>query len=155
MHIGHVRMFFEAKKLAGKNGRLIVILNNDNWLKLKKGYAFMPEAQRKEIILALKPVDDVLLTGHKKNAKDMSVSAEIKIIKPDIFGKGGDRNPGDVPIPGSEVDVCAQIGAEVIYNLGAGGKVESSSWLLNKFLEHELESKRSKIPKKSNKKKRK
>ena len=32
IHIGHVRMFKEAKKLGGK---LVVILNNDNWLKKK------------------------------------------------------------------------------------------------------------------------
>jgi len=39
-------------------------------------------------------------------------------LKPDIFGKGGDRSPKDVPIPGSEVDVCGTIGCDVVYNLG-------------------------------------
>jgi D-beta-D-heptose 7-phosphate kinase/D-beta-D-heptose 1-phosphate adenosyltransferase len=46
VHIGHVRMFKEAKKLGDK---LVVVVNNDNWLKLKKGYAFMPEEERKKL----------------------------------------------------------------------------------------------------------
>ncbi len=33
IHIGHVRMFKEARALGDK---LIVVLNNDNWLKTKK-----------------------------------------------------------------------------------------------------------------------
>lgn len=44
VHIGHVRMFNEARALGDE---LVVILNNDSWLTLKKGFAFMPEAERK------------------------------------------------------------------------------------------------------------
>jgi len=33
VHVGHVRLFKEAKKLGDK---LVVILNNDNWLRKKK-----------------------------------------------------------------------------------------------------------------------
>ena len=48
VHIGHVRLFNEAKKLGDE---LVVILNNDNWLRKKKGFVFMPQAERKEILL--------------------------------------------------------------------------------------------------------
>ena len=48
IHIGHVRLLKEAKKLGDK---LIVFLNNDNWLIKKKGYVFMPQEERKEIII--------------------------------------------------------------------------------------------------------
>lgn len=130
IHVGHVRMFRDAKKLGDE---LVVILNNDNWLKKKKGYAFMAEGERKEVIEGLRPVDRVIVSGHTVDTKDMSVSAEIEKLKPDIFGKGGDRSPNDVPIPGSEVDVCGKIGCRVVYNLGEGGKVQSSSWLLAKY----------------------
>lgn len=34
VHIGHIRMFIEARALGD---RLLVILNNDNWLLAKKG----------------------------------------------------------------------------------------------------------------------
>ncbi len=50
IHIGHVRLFQEAKALGDE---LVVILNNDNWLALKKIHVFMPQTERKEIIEAL------------------------------------------------------------------------------------------------------
>jgi len=126
VHIGHVRMFNEAKKLGH---RLIVILNNDNWLKAKKGYAFMAEHERKEIIEAFEAVDEVIISSHPEDPSDMSVCDELKMIKPHIFCNGGDRTNNNVP----EIPVCAEINCEMIYNVGQGGKVQSSSWLVNKF----------------------
>jgi cytidyltransferase-like protein len=125
VHIGHIRMFQEAKKLGDK---LVVILNNDNWLCAKKGYIFMPEQERKEIIEAITGVDEVVLTSHSPNPIDMSVCAELKKIKPDIFANGGDRKLDNIP----EVPVCKAIGCKMVFNVGRGGKVQSSSWLLEK-----------------------
>jgi D-beta-D-heptose 7-phosphate kinase/D-beta-D-heptose 1-phosphate adenosyltransferase len=125
IHIGHVRMFNEAKKLGNK---LVVIINNDNWLKKKKGYAFMPEQERKEVIEGLRAVDMVFITEHEENPTDMSVCEALKKIKPDIFANGGDRHAENVP----EVAVCRDINCEMIYGVGLGGKVQSSSWLLKK-----------------------
>lgn len=127
VHIGHVRMFHEAKKLGG---RLVVVINNDNWLRLKKGYAFMPEHERKEIIEAFGPVDEVVLTGHAENTKDISVCEELRKIRPHIFANGGDRKPDGDPVP--EVLVCRELGIEMVYNVGHGGKVQSSSELVKK-----------------------
>lgn len=123
IHVGHVRMFQAAKKLGDK---LVVILNNDNWLMLKKGFAFMPDQERKELIENIKWVDKVVLTSHKKGTKDMSINAELIKIKPDIFANGGDRKLGNIP----EVPVCKKYGIKMIFNIGPGGKVQSSSWLL-------------------------
>ena len=124
LHIGHIRLFHDAKKLGD---RLIVILNNDNWLRAKKGYVFMPERERKEILEALADVDKVVLTEHPKNPKDMSVCQELLKIKPHIFANGGDRYPKNIPVP--EVKTCQTIGCQMIYNVGKGGKIQSSSWL--------------------------
>lgn len=129
LHIGHVRMFEKAKKMGDT---LVVILNNDNWLKKKKGWAFMPEKQRKEVIEALRCVDKVVITSHPKDPKDMSVSKELRKIKPDIFANGGDRKSENVP----EVGVCKQIGCTMVYGIGHGGKIQSSSWLLGKYVEY-------------------
>ncbi len=128
IHIGHIRMFQEAKKLGD---RLVVIMNNDNWLKKKKGYAFMPEEERKEIIESIRGVDEVVITSHQPNPEDMSVCAELNKIKPDIFANGGDRFKDNIP----EVAVCENIGCKTVFGLGQGGKVQSSSWLLKKFFE--------------------
>ncbi len=126
VHIGHVRMFNEAKKLGDK---LIVILNNDNWLRKKKGFAFMPEAERKEVIEAFEAVDEVILTEHPENPEDMSVCEALRKIRPHVFANGGDRKPDGDPVP--EVYLCEEMGIEMRYNIGAGGKVQSSSWLIN------------------------
>ncbi len=126
IHIGHVRMFLEAKKMGDT---LVVILNNDHWLKAKKGYVFMPQSERKEIIKAITGVDEVVITRHPKNPKDMSVCADLRRLKPDVFANGGDRHQTNVP----EVPVCAAIGCEMVFNVGKGGKMQSSSWLLGAY----------------------
>lgn len=126
VHIGHVRMFEEAKRLGDKH---IVILNNDNWLMAKKGYVFMPQKERKEVVAALRAVDEVIFTRHGKNPTDMSVAKELRRLKPDIFCNGGDRKgKNDTP----ESRVCEELGIQMVFNVGRGGKVQSSSWLVDK-----------------------
>lgn len=127
IHVGHVRMFAEAKKLGDK---LIVILNNDHWLSKKKGIIFMPDHERKEIIESIDCVDAVMISFHPENPLDMSVCNELEQCAPDIFVNGGDRTIDNIP----EVVVCKKIGCEMIFNVGVGGKVQSSSWLLKKYL---------------------
>jgi len=124
LHIGHVRHILDAKRLGD---RLIVILNNDNWLINKKGFAFMPENERAKVIMAIRGVDGVMITKHKINDEDRSVSRELEILKPDIFAKGGDRNVGN--IPESERSVCQKYNIKIINGVG-GDKVQSSSWLI-------------------------
>ncbi|MGD0577047.1 MAG: adenylyltransferase/cytidyltransferase family protein [Candidatus Staskawiczbacteria bacterium] len=125
-HIGHVRLFKEARKLGDK---LVVILNNDNWLRAKKRQAFMPEEERKELIESMKNVDQVILTSHQPNPEDMSVCKELLSIRPDIFANGGDRYKHNIP----EVEACNSIGCKMVFNVGEGGKVQSSSWLLKNY----------------------
>lgn len=134
IHVGHVRLFEAAKKLGTE---LVVILNNDNWLKKKKGKIFMPEHERKEILEALRPVNRVVLTSHARNPKDMSVCRELRRLKPDIFANGGDRNKENAGDPSSslnpEQELCLKLGIQMKFNVGKGGKVQSSSWLLGTY----------------------
>ena len=127
LHIGHIRMFQEARKLGDK---LVVILNNDNWLRKKKGFVFMSQDERAELIQHIKWVDDVVLTEHEPDTNDMSVCNELRKIRPHIFVNGGDRKLDNIP----EVPVCEEIGCKMVFNVGRGGKVQSSSWLLNNYL---------------------
>jgi D-beta-D-heptose 7-phosphate kinase/D-beta-D-heptose 1-phosphate adenosyltransferase len=144
IHIGHVRMFERAKALGDE---LVVILNNDNWLTKKKGYAFMPEKERKEVIEALRVVDRVIITKHQPNDSDTSVCRELRVIKPHIFANGGDRKLDNIP----EVPVCEAIGCKMIFNIGQGGKIQSSSWLLKKHFEREAAGATAKVKKGSQK----
>jgi cytidyltransferase-like protein len=136
VHIGHVRMFKEAKSLGDE---LTVVLNNDNWLLKKKGFVFMPQKERKEIIESIKYVDKVVVTGHPKNPKDMSVVRELARLKPDIFANGGDRNKKDANNKSSslnpEQELCRKMGIKMIFNVGEGGKLQSSSLLVKKASE--------------------
>ena len=121
IHIGHIEMMEEAKELGDK---LVVILNNDNWLKKKKGFAFMSQNERKAIIEAIKYVDEIIITNHPENPTDMSVCAELEQLKPDIFANGGDRKPDGDPVP--EVEACKRLGIKMVYNIGHSGKIQSS-----------------------------
>lgn len=134
LHIGHVRMFQEAKKLGDE---LVVIINNDHWLRDKKGAPFMPEEERKEIIEAIEGVDRVVLTDHAPGEyfNDRSVCRALRAVHPHIFANGGDRKPEGDPVP--EVELCTELGIELVYNVGAGGKVQSSSWLIKKAQDHQ------------------
>ncbi|MCR4328865.1 MAG: adenylyltransferase/cytidyltransferase family protein [Patescibacteria group bacterium] len=127
IHVGHVRLFEEAKKLGDY---LVVILNNDNWLRKKKIHIFMSEKERAEIISGLRVVDEVVLTEHPENPEDASVCDALRKIRPHIFANGGDRTHSNIP----EVSVCEEIGCEMIFNVGPGGKVQSSSWLLSDYV---------------------
>ena len=123
LHIGHVRLFEEAKKLGDE---LVVILNNDNWLETKKGFVFMKEDERAELLKSLRVVDDVVITNHAPDDADRSVSNALEELKPDIFANGGDRKKeADIP----ESDVCTTYGIEMVFGVGKGGKIQSSSWL--------------------------
>lgn len=125
IHPGHIRLFKDAKALGDK---LIVILNNDNWLMKKKKFTFMKQKERKEVLEAIKYVDQVVISKHKHEPEDMSVTEELRIIKPNIFANGGDRTRKNVP----EDAVCKRLGIKMMFNVGVGGKIQSSSELVER-----------------------
>jgi cytidyltransferase-like protein len=129
IHVGHVRLINHAKSLGD---RLVVIINNDNWLKKKKGYNFMSEEDRLEIVKNLKAVDDAVLTKHMPNDEDVSVCESIKEVKPDLFANGGDRKADNIP----EYELCEKLHIEMEFNVG-GDKIRSSSELIDKSKKQE------------------
>ena len=137
IHAGHVEMMKEAKQLGDE---LIVIVNNDNWLKKKKGFAFMSQAERAEIVAAIRYVDEVIITGHPENPSDMSVSAELEKVKPDIFANGGDRDEKNAADPNSslfkDIQTCERLNIKIVYNVGKRGKIQSSSELVKRIREN-------------------
>jgi len=113
LHIGHLNLLKEAKALGDY---LVVIVDNDEQVKLKGGKPFMNQEERMEIVKAIRYVDKVVLSIDK----DRTITQTLKSISPDIFAKGGDSTPENTP----EKD----LGIEVVYGVG-GDKVQSSSWL--------------------------
>jgi len=120
----HIFYFRAAKKLGDK---LIVILNTDEQLLQKRagtrldGKVRYPLFDRMIILQEFISVDSVIICIDK----DQSVNETLRMIKPHIFAKGGDRTLDN--LPQSEIDVCKEIGCEIVVGVG-GGKTHSSSW---------------------------
>jgi len=123
MHVGHLRCLQASASLAHNNKLpLVVIVNGDGFLKRKKGFAFMPEMERAEIIAGVAGVDAVVLWDDGTQF----VTGALEILRPVYFTKGGDRDSAsNVP----EFDLCERIGCKVLFGVG-GGKVQSSSDLV-------------------------
>lgn len=118
IHIGHIEYLKLAKQLGGT---LIVIVNNDKQAKMKKGFSFMDEKERLEIVKNIKHVDDVFLSIDE----DSTVCKSLEKLKPDIFAKGGDRNSSNIP----ELEICNKYNIKIVD--GLGNKIQSSSDLIS------------------------
>ena len=112
LHVGHIKLLKEARTYGDK---LIVILNNDKWVKSQRSYIFMPEMERKEILEAIKYVDDVIISYHDDDAEDLTVCSELMVIKPDVFAKGGDSwHSKNIP----ERSTCKDLGIKIVFGVG-------------------------------------
>jgi len=88
LHYGHIRFLEEAKRQAGPDSRLIVIIARDETVKRLKGKApIIPEDQRRALVEALEVVDEALL-GYE----EMDLGAVIVKIRPDIIAVGHDQD---------------------------------------------------------------
>jgi len=117
LHVGHLRMIREASRL----GDVVVIVNTDDFLVRKKGYALMPLVERVEVLKAIIWVSRVVVSVDE----DDSVCRTLELIKPDIFANGGDRRSREDLREG---EVCERLGIEMVFGVG-GEKVQSSSSL--------------------------
>jgi len=129
IHLGHLNLINEASKL----GKVIVIVNSDEFLLKKKGFYLIPSNERVEIIKNLKNVASVFLSIDK----DASVSESIKTLAADksfnikFFANGGDRkNESDIP----EKKICEENDIKLIFDVG-GGKTQSSSSLFKEAID--------------------
>ena len=124
VHIGHVRMIQDAARY----GDVMVIINSDDWLMRKKGYVFMPWQERAEIMGNIKGVR--LVT--QVDDSDGTVCEALKRHRPDAFANGGDRKTQNTP----EMDVCEELGIQMMWAIGGNDKPQSSSWLVDKLKEN-------------------
>ena len=120
VHIGHLEYLRLAKFLGDY---LVVIVNSDEFLIRKKGFAFMPWKERMEIVANLRYVDSVVACVDQ----DQSVCETLKVVRPDVFAKGGDRTA----INTLEYDLCKELGIRFVD--GLGNKIQSSSDLAMKI----------------------
>ena len=125
IHKGHIEYFQKAKT----NGdELFVIVNNDFQRALKGSKVFQDELERLFIVENIGLVDKCIISIDR----DRTVIETIKKIHSlygfqfDLaFANGGDQNNDTIP----ERKICEELGIELLD--GLGGKIQSSSWLLN------------------------
>lgn len=125
IHSGHIAYISAARKLGD---RLIVGVNSDEWLIRKKGRAFMPLHERRQIVGSLRDVD-ATMTFNDSDGSAVSLLEEIKTSYPYaqiIFANGGDRTAHNIP----EMVVK---GIEFRFGVGGDNKVNSSSWILEEW----------------------
>ena len=126
IHSGHISYLKSAKKIGDY---LIVALNSDEWLINKKKKVFMPLEERKNILINISFVDEVITFKDDEKGSCINALLEIKNKYPDdeiVFCNGGDRNKGNVP---------EMIVDNIDFEFSVGGKkkLNSSSWLLKKL----------------------
>ena len=105
LHYGHVDYLQKAKALSftdGQPGTLWVIVNSDKQCQSKKGYSFMPEAERLKLVRSLGCVDAVMIAPDA----DDSVCRALKAIQPDIFAIGLDEGPDYVSASSTSACCC-------------------------------------------------
>ena len=105
LHVGHVR-YLEAAKAIARNARLIVAINSDASARALKGRGRprIPEAERAEVLAALRPVDAVVIFS------ELDVRSLIRELRPDFHAKGTDYTADTVP----ERDAVLECGGKVV-----------------------------------------
>ena len=128
IHSGHIDYIKSAKQ---RGDVLVVIVNNDNQVKLKGSVPFQDENERFKIVNNIKGVDRTILSIDEDSTVCDSLRLVHKTYQDDpffdemFFCNGGDRKEGGVP----EDILTDELGIKMLYNIG-GGKVQSSSELI-------------------------
>ena len=128
VHSGHIQYLKESKKLADY---LVVGLNSDDWLKRKKGCAFMPWDERNEILKNIIFVDDVIFFDDQDNSASDAILKCLDMSEKVIFANGGDRGKDNIP----ELDKFKDNDCvEFVFSVGGDNKKNSSSWIIENFI---------------------
>ena len=81
LHRGHVRFLEKAKELVNE---LIVVVASDETVTKARGKVFVPAEQRREVIGALKPVDDAIIGDAEDWYKPIvEKNPDVLILGPD------------------------------------------------------------------------
>ena len=126
IHSGHISYMKAAKDIGD---HLIVALNSDEWLIEKKKKVFMNIEERKNILLNIECVDEVIIFNDDDSGSCIDALEKIKNKYPNekiIFCNGGDRDKDNIPEMMIE-------GIEFRFGIGGDEKKNSSSSLLKNW----------------------
>lgn len=109
MHLDYI------EQAVAFGGELVCVISSDKQLLMKKGIVNIPEQGRKRIV-------DLILTGlgvahdvliNTFDAETTLVAEALRYVKPDIFLRGGDKSPSDMP--DDEVQACMEYHIDIRY----------------------------------------
>jgi cytidyltransferase-like protein len=122
LHSGHIAYITAAAKLGD---RLVVGVNSDAWLMIKKGQAFMPLKERLAVLRAMRCVDEAVSFDDTDGTAVKLIEAVQAMYPKDqiVFANGGDRTSENIP-------EMAVAGASFVFGVGGTDKKNSSSWIL-------------------------
>jgi FAD synthetase len=120
LHYGHVKYLEEAKRIGGKNAKLIVVVARDSTVEKRKDRKpVMSQDQRRSLVESLKVVDEAIL-----GCRDFDMLKVLEKTKPDVVAVGHDQG-------GIEREVrraVAERGAAIqVVRIGRFGKDELNS----------------------------
>jgi rfaE bifunctional protein nucleotidyltransferase chain/domain len=123
LHVGHVR-YLEAARALGDH--LIVGLNSDRSVQQLKGpdRPRVPQAERAELLLALRAVDDVIVF------EEPDVGRLLHVLRPTFHAKGTDYSVESVP----EYEIARSLGVQTVI-VGDAKRHSTSSLLGRDFLQ--------------------
>ena len=85
-HSGHVNLLKKCKEIAGQQGKVVVSLNTDSFIKEYKGkLPVCNDVERKIVLMSCKYVDDVVMNVGGKDSR-----IAIEIVNPDYIVVGSD-----------------------------------------------------------------
>ena len=126
IHPGHISCLQACKRKFDDGTIVACLVNGDEFLRRKKGFAFMPLEDRCAIIDAIKSGADYVVPFNPSDPTDMTVCEAIRQLKPAFFLKGGDRT-ADETLP--EWSACQEVGCQIIDHVGADKSWSSSNYL--------------------------
>lgn len=84
LHVGHLALLRECRKIAGSYGRVVVAVNTDQFVTQFKHLPVVPYAQRAELVRSVRYVDDVVPND------GLDQSSLIESLRPDVLAVGVD-----------------------------------------------------------------
>ncbi|MBK8976630.1 MAG: adenylyltransferase/cytidyltransferase family protein [Planctomycetes bacterium] len=123
IHPGHISCIVDSRRFGDT---VVVVVNDDEFLRRKKGRPFQDLATRCAIVSAIGGIDYVV--PFRAPPGDSTVAEALRAIRPRIFTKGGDRVKGK-SLPASEESVCREYGIEIVDGVGRDKQWSSSDFL--------------------------
>ncbi|MEE9593084.1 MAG: adenylyltransferase/cytidyltransferase family protein [Thermoplasmata archaeon] len=123
LHVGHLHYLKQAKALGDE---LVVIIARDTRVRRMKHEPVTPEALRRELVDALKPVDRAML-GHEGD-----IYQTVEEVRPDVIALGWDQAFDDEEV---EAEVRRRgVPAKVIRLAKMEGDLEGTTKIINKVI---------------------